>query len=122
MADSVTITGIEGVPEVGPGADLAALIPQAAERPGLAFPGDVHAAGGVPRGGRRDGFVGANAGVDAANAPEGRLVLLPLDPDASARRIREGIRARAGADIAVIVSDTFGRPRRSALLGPPPGA
>jgi coenzyme F420-0:L-glutamate ligase/coenzyme F420-1:gamma-L-glutamate ligase len=54
----------------------------------------------------RHGFVCASAGVDASNAPEGTLVLLPLDPDASARRLHE----RLG--VAVIVSDSFGRPFR----------
>lgn len=61
------------------------------------------------------GFVCANAGVDASNVgPEsGDLVtLLPRDPDASATRIREAIRARFGTDLAVIVSDSFGRPWR----------
>jgi len=61
------------------------------------------------------GFVCANAGVDASNVgPEsGDLVtLLPVDPDASARRIRDALVARFGADIAVVVSDSFGRPWR----------
>ena len=61
------------------------------------------------------GFVCANAGVDASNVgPEsGDLVtILPRDPDASAARIREAIRARFGTDLAVIVSDSFGRPWR----------
>ena len=58
----------------------------------------------------RHGFVCASAGVDASNAPEaGTLVLLPLDPDASARRLRDGLRALTGADVGVIVSDSFGR-------------
>ena len=61
----------------------------------------------------RHGFVCASAGVDASNAPEGgMLVLLPLDPDASARRLRERLAALAGAGVAVIVSDSFGRPWR----------
>ncbi|MDQ3982169.1 MAG: coenzyme F420-0:L-glutamate ligase [Actinomycetota bacterium] len=55
------------------------------------------------------GFVCANAGVDASNVPGDDLVLLPVDPDASARRIRSRIAAATGADVAVIVSDTFGR-------------
>ncbi|MBX6377942.1 MAG: coenzyme F420-0:L-glutamate ligase [Clostridia bacterium] len=59
----------------------------------------------------RHGFVCANAGVDWSNA-DGVAVLLPEDPDASARRIREGIRRRTGAAPAVVVSDTFGRPWR----------
>ena len=62
----------------------------------------------------RHGFVCANAGVDASNVPGNEtLVLLPVDPDASARRIRDGIRALSGADVAVIISDTFGRPWRT---------
>jgi coenzyme F420-0:L-glutamate ligase/coenzyme F420-1:gamma-L-glutamate ligase len=61
----------------------------------------------------RHGFVCASAGVDHSNAPEpGTVVLLPLDPDASARRIRESLRDRAGREVAVIVSDSFGRPFR----------
>jgi coenzyme F420-0:L-glutamate ligase/coenzyme F420-1:gamma-L-glutamate ligase len=52
----------------------------------------------------------ANAGVDASNAPEpGTLVLLPVDPDASARRIRQGLRIRLGAAPAVVITDSFGR-------------
>jgi coenzyme F420-0:L-glutamate ligase / coenzyme F420-1:gamma-L-glutamate ligase len=59
------------------------------------------------------GFVCASAGVDASNAPEpGSVVLLPEDPDASAVRLREGLRELTGADIGVIVSDSFGRPWR----------
>jgi coenzyme F420-0:L-glutamate ligase / coenzyme F420-1:gamma-L-glutamate ligase len=58
----------------------------------------------------RHGFVCASAGVDASNAKgEGTLILLPLDPDASAARIREAIRERTGRDVGVIVSDSFGR-------------
>jgi dehydro coenzyme F420 reductase / coenzyme F420-0:L-glutamate ligase / coenzyme F420-1:gamma-L-glutamate ligase len=54
------------------------------------------------------GFVCANSGVDGSNLPPDRLALLPLDPDGSAARLRDGLRAR-GADVAVVVSDTFGR-------------
>jgi coenzyme F420-0:L-glutamate ligase / coenzyme F420-1:gamma-L-glutamate ligase len=61
----------------------------------------------------RHGFVCASAGVDHSNAPEaGTVVLLPLDPDSSARGIRDGLRERAGVEVAVIVSDSFGRPFR----------
>ena len=61
----------------------------------------------------RHGFVCASAGVDASNAPGAdTLVLLPLDPDASARRIRDRVRKLTGARVAVIVSDSFGRPWR----------
>ncbi len=56
------------------------------------------------------GFVCASAGVDASNAPaDGTVVLLPLDPDASARRLRERLIELAGCEIGVIVSDSFGR-------------
>ena len=61
----------------------------------------------------RHGLVCANAGVDASNVPGGQLMLLPVDPDASARRIRESLGGATGADVAVIVSDTFGRPWRA---------
>ncbi len=58
----------------------------------------------------RHGFVCASAGVDASNAPdEGSLVLLPLDPDGSARALRERLSGLAGVELGVIVSDSFGR-------------
>lgn len=57
----------------------------------------------------RHGFVCANAGIDASNVPGDKLVLLPVDPDLSARRIRSRIHHLAGCDVAVVVSDTFGR-------------
>jgi coenzyme F420-0:L-glutamate ligase/coenzyme F420-1:gamma-L-glutamate ligase len=162
----VTILGIEGIPEVQPGDDLAALIARAAAAQGVAFEdGDVLVVTqkavsksedrfvdldtvepsplalelatnwekdarqvevvlreskrivrmdhGVIVCETRHGFVCANAGVDASNVPNGRLILLPVDPDASAGRIRDGLRRATGADVAVIVSDTFGRPWRT---------
>lgn len=60
----------------------------------------------------RHGLVCANSGVDESNAGEGRAVLLPLDPDASAQRLRSRLREACGADVAVLVSDTMGRPFR----------
>lgn len=63
----------------------------------------------------RHGFVCANAGVDLSNVDEGWAALLPEDSDRSARRIRDGLRARLGVEVAVIVSDTFGRPWRRGL-------
>jgi coenzyme F420-0:L-glutamate ligase / coenzyme F420-1:gamma-L-glutamate ligase len=61
----------------------------------------------------RQGFVCANAGVDQSNASQpGELVLLPDDPDASARRLRAGIAAARGVRPAVVVADSFGRPWR----------
>ncbi len=57
----------------------------------------------------RHGFVCANAGVDASNVPGDNVVLLPLDPDLSARRLRTRLARLTGKEVAVIVSDTFGR-------------
>jgi coenzyme F420-0:L-glutamate ligase/coenzyme F420-1:gamma-L-glutamate ligase len=65
----------------------------------------------------RHGFVCANAGVDLSNAPSGGVaVLLPLDPDASARRLRQELLGAGAGPLAVIVSDTFGRPWRQGLV------
>jgi coenzyme F420-0:L-glutamate ligase/coenzyme F420-1:gamma-L-glutamate ligase len=63
----------------------------------------------------RHGFVCANAGVDLSNVEQGYAALLPVDADRSAKHIRDALRARAGADVAVVVSDTFGRPWRRGL-------
>ncbi|HEX5565912.1 MAG TPA: coenzyme F420-0:L-glutamate ligase [Streptomyces sp.] len=60
----------------------------------------------------RHGFVMAAAGVDASNTPAGTVLLLPEDPDASARRIRDGVRDLLGVEVGVVVTDTFGRPWR----------
>src|SRR5690606_3785273 len=125
----ITIRGIEGLPEVRPGDDLAALI---AERAELAD-GDVlvvtskvvsKAEGRLRRMDReaavdaetvrvvarrggtrivqtRHGLVMAAAGVDSSNVAPGHVLLLPEDPDASARRIRAGLRERLGVRVAV---------------------
>ena len=61
------------------------------------------------------GFVCANAGIDLSNVPAGYAALLPVDCDRSARRIRDGLRADLGMNVAVIISDTFGRPWRMGL-------
>ncbi|MFN2389081.1 MAG: coenzyme F420-0:L-glutamate ligase [Actinomycetota bacterium] len=135
----IRIIPVPGVPEVGEGDDLAALIVGAADE---LLGGDVlvvahkvvskaegrvvpavdrraaaraESARVLRRSGEmiisetRHGFVCANSGVDASNAPEGRVVLLPVDPDLSARRLKERIAHLTGAEIAVVVSDTFGR-------------
>jgi coenzyme F420-0:L-glutamate ligase/coenzyme F420-1:gamma-L-glutamate ligase len=65
----------------------------------------------------RHGLVCANAGVDVSNVGAGEVAaLLPEDPDASARGIRDGLRARTGASPAVIISDSFGRPWRNGIV------
>ncbi len=65
----------------------------------------------------KHGFVCANSGVDGSNIDRDHVTVLPEDPDASARLIREKIRQATGADVAVIVSDTHGRPFRRGAAG-----
>ncbi len=143
------ILAVEGLPEIEPGADLAALIAAT----GAVADGDVvvvtqkivsKAEGRLaevdpddPTGHKpvveqesvrilrrrgdliisetRHGFVCANAGVDLSNVARGRVALLPEDSDRSARRIRDALRHRHGLEVAVVVSDTFGRPWRRGL-------
>ena len=66
-------------------------------------------AGGMVIAETRHGFVCANAGVDSSNVEGDRVVLLPLDPDLSARRIRARVAHLTGADVGVVITDTFGR-------------
>jgi len=61
------------------------------------------------------GFVCANAGVDLSNVARGQAALLPVDPDRSARHIRDALHARTGLVLGVVISDTFGRPWRAGL-------
>ncbi|MFJ3933564.1 MULTISPECIES: coenzyme F420-0:L-glutamate ligase [unclassified Streptomyces] len=63
----------------------------------------------------RQGLVMAAAGVDASNTPAGTVLLLPADPDASARALRRGLHEELGVDVGVVVTDTFGRPWRAGL-------
>ena len=69
----------------------------------------------------RLGFVMANAGIDQSNVPgsagEEIALLLPQDPDDSARRIREGLRKACGCDVGVVINDSFGRAWRSGVTG-----
>jgi len=157
---SLTILPLEGLPEVGPGADLAELVtrsrrledgdvvvlaqkvvskaearvvrldelePSERAREVAGDGGDarrveailresvriVRTRGALVIAETRHGFVCASAGVDASNAPQRDvLVLLPLDPDASARALRSRLRELTGRTVAVIVSDSFGRPWR----------
>jgi coenzyme F420-0:L-glutamate ligase / coenzyme F420-1:gamma-L-glutamate ligase len=158
----IEIIGLDGVPEVRPGDDLAPMILDAVAATGEALrdgdllvvthkivskaegqlvdlrtvePSDlarrhaarwdkdprqievvlreaariVRMANGIIIAETRHGFVCANAAVDASNVESDFVCLLPEDPDASAARLREGIRARAGLDIPIIISDSFGR-------------
>lgn len=146
---ALQVFAVRGIPEVGPGADLAGLIIAAFDL----VDGDVvvvtqkivskaedrfvvvdhddpvakralaesEAVRVLRRRGEmvitetRHGFVCANSGVDLSNVKDGYALLLPVDPDRSARRIRDGIRARAGVAVGVIISDTFGRVWRRGL-------
>ncbi len=63
----------------------------------------------------RHGFICANAGVDASNAPKGTVILLPEDPDRSARSLQAGLQEALGVPLGIIISDTFGRPWRRGL-------
>jgi coenzyme F420-0:L-glutamate ligase/coenzyme F420-1:gamma-L-glutamate ligase len=64
----------------------------------------------------RHGFVCANAGIDSSNVAEGSVVLLPADPDASARRLQARIAAAVGGRVGVVVTDTHGRAFRRGLV------
>lgn len=168
----VQLIGVEGLPEVAPGDDLAELIASHASleaqdvlviaqkvvskaegrlvdladvvasddaksiAPGLIARPDPRAVQvvldesvHVLRSSRvlitetRHGFVCANSGVDHSNLPgKDVLALLPLDPDESARRIRSRLRELSGAEVGVIVSDTFGRPWRLGIVNVALGA
>ena len=139
---AITITGVTGLPEIAAGADLAALIAAAAPdlRDGdiLVVTSKIisKAEDRVARMSRdeaieaetvrvvarrgpttiaqtRHGFVLAAAGVDESNTSPGTVVLLPSDPDESARRLRKGLQDRAGRRLGVIITDTMGRPWRA---------
>jgi coenzyme F420-0:L-glutamate ligase / coenzyme F420-1:gamma-L-glutamate ligase len=64
----------------------------------------------------RHGLVCASAGVDESNVPAGMVTLLPEDPDRTAAQLRETIRTQTGADVGVVITDTFGRPWRRGLV------
>jgi coenzyme F420-0:L-glutamate ligase/coenzyme F420-1:gamma-L-glutamate ligase len=139
---TLTVTGVTGLPEVTAGTDLAALIETAApglrdgdilvitskvisKAEGRLIEADREQAIDaetvrlVARRGQtrivetRHGLVLAAAGVDNSNTPPGTVALLPEDPDASARRLRKDLAGRLGIRIAVIVTDTLGRPWRA---------
>ncbi|MFE1911490.1 coenzyme F420-0:L-glutamate ligase [Streptomyces anandii] len=139
------VWAVAGMPEVAPGDDLAKLIAaaepgladgdvllvtskivskaegrlvEAADREAAI---DAETVRVVARRGplriveNRQGLIMAAAGVDASNTPAGTVLLLPEDPDASARAIRDGLRDVLGVDVGVLVTDTFGRPWRAGL-------
>ncbi|GAA1955702.1 coenzyme F420-0:L-glutamate ligase [Kitasatospora viridis] len=141
---ALTVLPVPGLPEVEPGADLGELIAKSVELlPGdvvvvtskivskaegrivraedreAAI--DAEAVRVVARRGRtrivenRNGLVMAAAGVDASNTAPGTVLLLPEDPDASAREIRARLRELTGRQVGVLITDTFGRPWRNGL-------
>lgn len=148
---TVSLIPLTGMPEVGGGDDLAALLARAIAEAGGLREGDVvvvtqkvvskaegrvvdeeqdgkaawvarETARVVARRGdlviaeTRHGFVCANAGVDASNVGEGKLSLLPVDPDRSASALRSGLARAFGVAPGIVVTDTFGRPWRNGLL------
>lgn len=156
----VRLIGIEGIPEVQPGDDLAGLVLTALREQELVLEdgdilvvtskivskaeGRVLAAadredaitretvrvvasrpypGGVTRiVENRQGLVQAAAGVDASNTPEGTILLLPEDPDASARALCTAVRRASGARVGIVVSDTLGRAWREGQVDAAIGA
>ena len=140
---SVEVLPIRGLPEIADGDDLAALVASVAEledadvvvvtqkvvskAEGRVVPeGEdwvaretkrvVARRGDLVIAETRHGLVCANAGVDRSNVPQGFLSLLPEDPDASAARIAEGLRGATGREVAVVITDTFGRPWRHGVV------
>jgi len=150
MTASLQITAVDGIGEVRPGDDLAALIADATSGSQPLRSGDVvvvtqkvvskaenrlvavdpsdplshkplveqesvrvlRRRGDLMITETVHGFVCANAGIDLSNVEQGYAALLPIDSDRSARRIRDRLRAQLSIEVAVIVSDTFGRPWR----------
>ena len=138
---AVSVTGVPGLPEIAPGDDLASLIsgavPDLADGDIVVITSKIvsKAEGRVIRADRdkaidaetvrvvarrgparivetHHGLVLAAAGVDDSNTAPGTVALLPADPDDSARRIRRGLRDRRGVTVAVVITDTMGRPWR----------
>jgi coenzyme F420-0:L-glutamate ligase/coenzyme F420-1:gamma-L-glutamate ligase len=171
VTSRLELIGLDGIPEVGPGDDLAAFIEDAAAASDVGLTdGDVVVVtqkvvsksegrlvelatvepsafarswaslwdkdprqvelvlresasivrmgpGGLIISRTRHGLVCANAGVDVSNVGGGEVAsLLPEDPDASADRLREGLRSRTGTSPAIIISDSFGRPWRNGIV------
>lgn len=148
---AIEVWALDGIPEVTEGDDIAALIigTGAELRDGdvVVVTSKIvsKAEGRLVRGSREDhiagetvrvvaergrtqivqtrhGFVLAAGGIDASNVPDGTVALLPVDPDASARRIRSALNAGLGIDVAVLVTDTMGRPWRDGVVDTAIGA
>jgi coenzyme F420-0:L-glutamate ligase/coenzyme F420-1:gamma-L-glutamate ligase len=138
----ISVSGVPGLPEIPAGADVVALIADAvtdlcdgdilvvtskiiSKAEGQVFSMsreeaiEAETVRVVARRGpttiaqTRHGFVMAAAGVDESNTAPGTVVLLPADPDGSARQLRKGLRSRTGRTIGVIITDTMGRPWRN---------
>jgi len=147
------IIGVEGIPEIEAGDDLAGIIVDAAGNQGVALRPDdvvvvthkvvskqegrvveipteeayrvlvedesvdvVRRRGDLVIARTRHGFICANAAVDRSNVAQGYALLLPVDPDRSAHRIRTLISRVSGVDVGVVITDTFGRPWRRGLV------
>ncbi len=142
MSSLLTVTGVAGLPEIAAGADLAGLIsdnaPDLRDGDIVVITSKIvsKAEGRVIRADReraiddetvrvvarrgqtrivetRHGLVLAAAGVDSSNTALGTVVLLPEDPDGSARRLRKALGERRGVSIGVVITDTMGRPWRN---------
>jgi coenzyme F420-0:L-glutamate ligase/coenzyme F420-1:gamma-L-glutamate ligase len=150
---TVTIIGIDGIPEIEPGADLAEMIVESIESCGHELRDDdvlvvthkvvskqegrivripteeayraviadeatdiVRRRGDLVIARTRHGFICANAAVDRSNVAPGYALLLPIDPDRSAHRIRSLISQSTGVTTGVVITDTFGRPWRRGLV------
>lgn len=151
MTPRIEIWGVDGMPEVLPGDDIGQLLIHAGadlqEGDVVVVTSKVvsKAEGRLVAGTRDDhlpaetvrvvarrgdtqivethhGLVLAAAGIDASNVPDGMVALLPVDPDASAGRIRDTVQTEIGVDVAVIVSDTMGRPWRDGVIDTAIGA
>jgi coenzyme F420-0:L-glutamate ligase / coenzyme F420-1:gamma-L-glutamate ligase len=120
VVTSKVVSKVEGrLVAVPPGADREKLRLQAVEDEAVRV---VARRGPLAIVQTRQGWVVAAAGIDASNVGQDALVLLPEDADASARRLRERLRELAGVDVAVVVSDTFGRTWREGLTDVAVGA
>jgi coenzyme F420-0:L-glutamate ligase/coenzyme F420-1:gamma-L-glutamate ligase len=146
MTARLEIWGVTGLPEVNAGDDIATLLMRCpgfdvqtgdvlvitskivSKAQGRLVPGtradhlDAETRRVVAQRGEttivetHDGFVMAAAGIDASNVPAGTVALLPTDPDRAATEIRDALRAATGVEVAVIISDTMGRPWRDGIV------